>query len=297
MVRISNRLNAFLKKNQINLTLIDVGARGEVQPIWKPLKSNLKIIGFEPDKEEYNNLVFKNPKSKYFNIALSNKREEQKLFITKDPSCSSLFKPNLGYIRIFESHNWESKKIVSTVTIPCERLDVLFDDEVDYIKIDTQGSELKILMGAEKILINQHPIVSCETWCSKIYDNAPNFNEVINYMASLGYEVFDLETAASWKYNGQKKVVSRKRKIGFEVLFVKFHERLDINNKKRIIRHSLILEYLGYRDYSIFLDSLFKLNLKTYLLKNDKMFSEFFKGKLNTILYFINKLNLFPSFR
>ena len=40
MLRISDRLNTFLKKNEIILTLIDVGARGEVQSIWKPLMSN-----------------------------------------------------------------------------------------------------------------------------------------------------------------------------------------------------------------------------------------------------------------
>lgn len=297
MLRISDRLNTFLKNNEIILTLIDVGARGEVQSIWKPLMSNLKIIGFEPDEEEFKNLVFKNPKNKYFNIALSDKNEAQKLFITNDPSCSSLYKPNFDYIKIFEPINWVSKKIVSTVDLKCERLDLLYSDEVDYIKIDTQGSELKILMGAEEILVNQHPIVSCETWCSEIYENAPNFNQIINYMDSLGYEIFDMETAAAWKFNCKVKVVSRKRKIGFEVLFVKSHMNLSINNRESLKKHILILEYLGYRDYAIFLDSLFQLNLNSYLLKNNKIFSEFFKGKLNTILYYLNKLNLFPTYR
>ena len=72
---------------------------------------------------------------------------------------------------------------------------------------------------------------------------------------------------------------------------------LSINNRESLKKHVLILEYLGYRDYAIFLDSLFQLNLNSYLLKNNKMFSEFFKGKLNTILYYLNKLNLFPSYR
>ncbi|MBU79565.1 MAG: hypothetical protein CMD29_05530 [Flavobacteriales bacterium] len=297
MVKISSRLNDFLKRNQIKLTLIDIGARGEIQKIWKPLVSNLKIIGFEPDKEEFNKLVVENPKKKYFNTALSNKREKSKLFITKDPSCSSLFKSHIENINVFESHNWESKRLVSTQNIQCDRLDELFDGEVDYIKIDTQGSELKILMGAEKTLINYHPIVSCETWCTEVYKDAPKFNEVINYMDKLGYEVFDIETAASWKYISPNKVFSRKRKIGFEILFVKSHTNLDINHKKRILKHSLILEYLGFRDYSIFLDSLFELNLNKYFLKNNNMFSEYIKARFNTILYFINKLNLFPSYR
>jgi len=262
MVKISSRLNDYLCRNKTKLTLIDIGARGDIQKIWKPLVSNIKIVGFEPDKEEFNKLILENPKNKYFNTALSNKREESNLFITKDPSCSSLFKSNLEKIKVFESHNWESKETASIQKIQCDRLDELYDGEVDYIKIDTQGSELKVLMGAEKILINQHPIVSCETWCAEVYKDAPKFNEVINYMNDLGYEVFDIETAASWKYISSNKVFSRKRKIGFEILFVKSYDYLDNINKKMIINHSLILEYLGFRDYSIFLDSLFELNLK-----------------------------------
>ena len=69
-MNISKRLNTYLKNHHINLTIIDVGARGEIQPIWKPLKSNLKVIGFEPDKEEYENLKLNNKSNTYFNVAL-----------------------------------------------------------------------------------------------------------------------------------------------------------------------------------------------------------------------------------
>lgn len=297
MLRISDNLNVFAKQENITFTLIDVGARGDVQSLWKPIIGNLKIIGFEPDKEEYENLIQKHPTNKYFNIALSDDNEVQKLFITSDPYCSSMYEPNTHYIKNFQLQNWISKEVVSIEDVKCERLDLLYEDEVDYIKIDTQGSELKILMGAEKILVSQYPIVSCETWCSEIYKKTPNFNEIVNYMSSLGYEVFDLETAASWKYNSIKKVISRKRKIGFEILFVKFYKNIDSVDGKRLKRHLLLLEYLGYRDYAIFLDNFFELGLKNYFLKNNKIFSELLKGKLNVILYYLNKLNLFPSFR
>ena len=46
-------------KNQILLkpiTLVDVGFKGDVQEKWLVLKENLNIIGFEPNKEEYDRL-------------------------------------------------------------------------------------------------------------------------------------------------------------------------------------------------------------------------------------------------
>ena len=64
MLNISTRLNSFLVNSQLKLTLIDIGARGDVQNIWKPLIPNLKIIGFEPDQDEYKKLVSRNSKNK-----------------------------------------------------------------------------------------------------------------------------------------------------------------------------------------------------------------------------------------
>ena len=296
---LSKSLNRFLECNQINLTLVDIGARGEIQKIWNPIKNNIKFIGFEPDQDAFNALISINKKNrnKYYNVALSEKIEEKKLFVTKDPYCSSLYEPNIEGIKIYESSNWKTKTVQNEINISCTKLDSLIDCCVDYIKIDTQGSELNILKGAEKILLDQNPIVTCETWCTEVYRNAPMINHIIDYMASLGYEIFDIETAAAWKYENSSKIISRRRKIGFEVLFVKSFAELNKNNKESIIKHSLLLDYLGFRDYALFLDSQFSLNLNAYLTKNNKIFTEYLKGKLNTVLYFLNKLNLFPSYR
>jgi len=298
-MKLSKSLNRFLESNQIHLTLVDIGARGEIQKIWNPLKNNIKFIGFEPDKDAYSVLNSSNKKNKneYYNVALSERNEEKKLFVTKDPFCSSLYKPNIEKIKIYESQNWKTKTVQHEINISCTKLDYVINSCIDYIKIDTQGSELNILKGAEKTLLEQNPIVTCETWCTEVYRNAPMFNHIINYMVSLGYEVFDIETAAAWKYGNSSRIISRKRKIGFEVMFVKSHSKLNNNDKESLIKHSLLLDYLGFRDYALFLDSQFSLNLNAYLTKNNKMFTEYIIGRLNTILYFLNKLNLFPSYR
>ena len=83
-----------------------------------------------------------------FNYALYSKDEARDLYLTKKPECTSLYKPNMKYHNKFpNSDRWE---IIDTISIECKSLKNIFNkvEEYDFIKIDTQGSELDILQGA-----------------------------------------------------------------------------------------------------------------------------------------------------
>jgi FkbM family methyltransferase len=60
--------------------------------------------------------------------------------------------------------------------------------EPDYIKIDAEGAELKILKGARKLLRRKHPIISLET-----HQWLPQFSTIrqdcIRLLLDLGYQV------------------------------------------------------------------------------------------------------------
>ena len=74
--------------------------------------------------------------------------------LTKSRGCSSLYKPNLKYLKNYP--DVERFFVEDTVTVETTSLDTLYNDKVfsniDFIKIDTQGSELDILKGGEKFL-------------------------------------------------------------------------------------------------------------------------------------------------
>ena len=59
------------------------------------------------------------------------------------------------------------------------------------IKLDTQGSELKILNGLDNF-INFFEVIILETSIHNYNKNAPLFNEVINYMKDKNYRLYDL---------------------------------------------------------------------------------------------------------
>lgn len=57
---------------------------------------------------------------------------------------------------------------------------------VDFIKVDVEGHEYKALVGAQKILSKNFPVVLCEI---EVRHN-PTYDEAFSFMRSLGYEVF-----------------------------------------------------------------------------------------------------------
>ena len=83
-------------KNNTPLIICDIGA----SPVDKTdfidelfNNTNSKIIGFEPNNQEYNRLKTSDTNKKYYNYALGD-GEDKILNICKAPGMSSFLKPN-----------------------------------------------------------------------------------------------------------------------------------------------------------------------------------------------------------
>ena len=61
-------------------------------------------------------------------------------------------------------------------------------NQLDYLKIDTQGAELEILKG----IGNYRPLlIKIESHVHSMYKNVPTWNELLNYLYKLNYLVID----------------------------------------------------------------------------------------------------------
>jgi hypothetical protein len=82
-----------------------------------------------------------------------------------------------------------------STTMPCYTLDAIVAQDnlpiPDFIKIDTQGSELDILRGAESIL-DQVKLVYLECPIITYNIGAPNINDYLEYMKSKGFIPMDV---------------------------------------------------------------------------------------------------------
>ena len=77
--------------------------------------------------------------------------------------------------------------------------DIVPDQTYDLIKMDVQGAELEIIEGSLP-LFTKTKWVQLECPVHPNNKGAPNFAQIINYMANSGFETFDIENIF---YNGK----------------------------------------------------------------------------------------------
>ena len=190
------RISSFLKKQLIE-TVIDVGAhKGEfIESILK-VNSVTEIIGFEPQKKIFNILLktfCKNNIVSLNNIALSEKEEKKIMKINKlsdtstlnDLDQNSLFFKFKSYL-LYEKNSITSEEVVSTTTIDIFFKNKQFGKNV-LLKIDTEGYEFNVLMGAKKT-IQRIKYVLIENQFSKMYKNV-NFEECHKFLTQHQFKL------------------------------------------------------------------------------------------------------------
>jgi FkbM family methyltransferase len=149
---------AFLRKIKKILPqdsiLFDVGAgTGEFIKFFEDTNYNLNFYAFEPtctyikilqNKKNYKNFV------KVFNIGLSENEGVSKIFFSKihrENAHSSMYK-NV----IIDIHGQQADEISIKISTLDKFVNENNIEEINFLKIDVEGNELKVLLGAKKLL-------------------------------------------------------------------------------------------------------------------------------------------------
>ena len=235
----------FFQDLGIIINYLDVGARGDISLPWSLFANKaLKVIGFEPDPIEAKRLADTYEGRVYYPHALWGSVDERPFYLNEWESTSSMYPSNYIPNQVYLDRHWLGRKAKATLDVKCVDLDGVLaaEDEPDFIKLDTQGSEYEILRGARKILEKGNPLVLCETWCTEVYEGAPLTHEVMGLMYELGYTLFDINIAASWQHKSQtiSKVLSKSRTIGFDLLFIKKSDKLVFENEIELIKFAAL---------------------------------------------------------
>jgi len=245
------------------IVLIDIGARGGISRKWEPLRGAIRAIGFEPDEDECRQLnETSGDDCLYLPVALSNKKGKVNLNITRKLACCSIFEPNYALVKRF----WGSEDydVTSTAEIDCDTLDEVVKttavEDVDFIKIDTQGSELQILQGAEDTLDRLCVFgLEIEVEFSPLYKDQPLFADVDAFLRDKGFALFDLRTPPGRKI---RKTLPEERKdvMGqglwtYGLYFRDFASEksscLERLSRKKAVKTIAIAEFRGFNDFAL----------------------------------------------
>lgn len=186
------------------VVLVDAGARGGLKKTWQPARRYLRSIGFEPDAREHQKLTAGQTDDsngdRVFGVALHSGTGPVELKVTRDAGLSSVFEPNRTFVDRFPDA--QRFDVVDRQQVQGQRLDDVVRDhqieDVDFLKIDTQGSELLILHGASGVLETSILGLEIEVEFSPIYEGQPLFADVDTFLRPFGFELFDLRPCY-WK--------------------------------------------------------------------------------------------------
>ena len=273
------------------LSLADVGAAGGLDKRWHFLRpSNLTEILFEPDPASFEELRNKSlPNTLVFNAALADRKKEVILNICKWREVSSIYEPNFELINKYpDACRFE---IEERINLKADSLSNLLNSQniaaLDFIKIDTQGSELEILRGAGDLLKSVIG-VEVEVEFVELYKGQPLFQEVNSYISNWGMSLVDLKRTF-WKRKSQHKNIKKGQLIYVDALYLKEPEALLEGNcdEERLVKALVIYLAYGYSDIAIdLIESALSGNIITPVLadrllesiKKDFSFPDF-KGK------------------
>ena len=183
------------------LSLVDIGAAGEVEPRWKPFTQFLNYIGFEPDERSRNTIANNKNDFKTYQIlpyALAAEKKSLNFNLCRKPPVSSLYEPKMNFLTRFLSS--ERFDITDQISVDCVPLDSVDLPTIDFLKIDIQGAEEDVLKGASTGLRSALGL-EVEVEFVELYKDQPLFGNVCKTLSQHDLEFVDFINLARWERN------------------------------------------------------------------------------------------------
>ena len=243
---------------------VDAGAAGGIAPLWRAILAWTRIIGFEPDSQEHAWLM-EHPEGVdplYLAVGLSRQKDLLDFFHARDSTKSSLLKPNRAFIDKFSAA--QRNDIIAVQKTSVDSLDHQLalhnTPDVDFIKIDVQGTELWILEGALKTLAGGVYGLEIEVSFAERYLEQPLFWEVDRFMQEQGFELLDLRLYYWKRAIGEYLGGWKGQPVIGKTLYVldtkKFIDRAQAmkdqtQRKAKVVKAITILLLYGYIDVAL----------------------------------------------
>ena len=176
-----------LKKSGVIIEhALDIGAyRGEFTNAIKSVWQKIEVQQFEADERQAEYL-----QDNAYIVVLADAEKTVDIYTVEDTGWGSTTGTSMYKEKTAAYDNPIMKK-VSTKTLD-DLVDLSADWEKGLVKIDTQGSELAILEGAQQLLSKGPRYILLEASIREYNEGAPKINDVINYMKDKGYQIHDI---------------------------------------------------------------------------------------------------------
>jgi FkbM family methyltransferase len=178
--------------------IIDAGARYGMHPTWQSYDANMRYLAFEPDSDEAERLARSSRQKGYevHALALGETSGLRPLYITSHRGLCSFLKPDPDsfWFRDYRPDSGIIEREVPVETVSIDDFGAAHDiPGIDFLKVDTEGTELHVLKGAEHFL--NVSVLGCHVSVSfqNAYLNQPLFSATHDYLQSKGFFLCNMD--------------------------------------------------------------------------------------------------------
>ena len=175
------------------VSVIDVGAMVEGRNIYDPLVDQglANVVGFEPDPKQHARLAAMKTQGLTYIQAFIGTGQPGTLYRCRYNGCSSLYKPDPDIIDLFSNigasdpgGNFYVQEEIPVETIRLDDAPGL--PRCDFLKVDVQGGELDVIVGAQRVL-TETIVAQLEVEFVPLYKDQPLFAEIDLEMRNAGF--------------------------------------------------------------------------------------------------------------
>jgi len=194
----------------------DVGARFGVARPWSEARDSLHVIAFEPDAEEAGRLRTVGDRHTVIESALWDQSGTVSLNITRSPGSSSVLIPNHRFLSEFpDAERFSVEKTVAVKTTTLDAIDRGKVPHLDFLKVDTQGAEERVLRGGIQRISREVVGLEVEVAFAPLYQGQSEFADIDRLLrAECGFHLWDLRFTR-WKYKAGADVGAAKGRVVF----------------------------------------------------------------------------------
>jgi FkbM family methyltransferase len=170
--------------------ILDIGAQSGAFTLLSKFFPKTKWYAFEPDPNNYDLLIENLEINSItnvipFNIGISNKIGNDELKICKSHRGLNSYGNSISRFDL----NSDNAIIVDTII---DTIDNLFlDQNIDLIKIDTEGCEYNILHGGKNVIEKNKPKILLEYYEQNLLQFGKNFYDLHKLFDEMNYEIVE----------------------------------------------------------------------------------------------------------
>jgi FkbM family methyltransferase len=246
-----------LLKPQRITEIVDIGANPiDGDPPYKPMLMAgeiCRVTGFEPQEDALKKLNEAKCKlERYLPYAVGD-GSEKVLNICSAEGMSSTFKPDSEMLKIFHPFDiWG--QVVSQQKVLTKTLDSISEiEQLDFLKIDIQGSELSVFQNGKKKLANTVAIQT-EVSFIPLYEDQPTFGTVDIELRGLGFIPHSFPAIKNWMIaplviNGDPRIPLNQL-IEADIVYVKdFTKPENIGDEQ--LKHLALISHICYKSFDL----------------------------------------------